>query len=60
VIDAKGNRTTSLYDQRGMVYATQDPLGAFTTYAFDAAGNTTKRVDARGWPTTTRWTRATR
>ena len=34
------------------MYASQDPLSAFTSYQFDSVGNLILRTDARNWPTT--------
>ena len=52
MIDANGNRTTSLYDARGRSTRRRTRWARITSYLFDAAGNTTLRTDARGWPTT--------
>ena len=47
VVAANGGISTSLFDKRGMMVASQDPLSAFTSYQFDAVGNTILRTDAQ-------------
>src|SRR3972149_6003639 len=37
---------------RGAVVSTQDPLGAWPSFQYDAAGGPSLRVDALGWATT--------
>ena len=50
-MDANSHRTTSQFNDRGDLLSTQDALAAFTSWIYEAAGNTSLRVDARNWPT---------
>jgi len=46
-VDANNGLSTTMFSNRGLVSATQDQLGALTSYTQDPNGNTILRVDAR-------------
>jgi len=48
VLDANGQRATSVYDADGRTIAQVNPLGNRTTTMYDGVGNTTALIDARG------------
>ncbi len=52
VVDARGNRTTSVYDALNRAYVTVDAANQRTTMNFDAAGRVESVVDARNNRTT--------
>ena len=47
-IDALGNETKMMYDDRGLLVQSMDPLGHVTRFTRDKFGNITTIVDARG------------
>ena len=60
MMDARGNRTTSVYDAKGQGVASMDQFGYLTTSVYDPAGRQTATIDALNYRTTTVYDAASR